>query len=1136
MTKVAKRVGVGQILDKQDATKTYNEQNEGLIYNDQNLGIRTQIEGADREVLTDTQTQNVSNKTISLSTLVSPSINSPTVSDGTFSNSVINNATINSASINVPVLSGGTLSLTTLESSSVNSCTLSGSTIDVDNNTLTNVEVDNLKSGVLLTTVVSVSINDANLFSAKCIKDYVDLQDSGVSGNLTNHINDTVGAHAASAISNTPSGNLSATDQQAVNNELQSDIDTRELASNKGAANGYCPLGADQKVPAANLPSYVDDIEEYANLAAFPVTGESGKLYLALDTSLLYRWSGSVYAEVSQSLALGETSTTAYRGDRGKTAYDHSQTTSGSHGITGSFVGTTDTQALTNKDYQGGTASDTSRLTLPSNTLTNLNGLTRKEGTVVYATDTDKVYYDDGTNLTAVGSGSGSGSLATYSQLKSDDDTGTWSTGNNATFLGGGSIAGTFTKQNATNPLNGTYSYTLVQAAGSLNDYIASDVQAVPLRSRGVTNSTDLVYTYDGSDNDIKWVVYDVTNASVIAVTSYIKSSSLAKTAQLVYDLPLTCTQVRFGAQVVVANNGKTLKFDDVQLATWTPQAVNLTQEEAATYTGYTSKDGSNRVRFANRTLYRAGTIFEDNWSTVATDGYVKVTAKKNINVVLSTNGVSQSATYLGISVRVYNSSGTLINIGAEDTTTLAGYAGSPSVTMQMSAGDYALVMFNNNTGANDISTNFSITATAISDNVVQSWQDGTEWTSFTPTGSWTTNTTYTGKWKRDGSDLDCDILVTASGAPTSANLTVNLPSGLAIDTTKIVSSSSGYMSLGLGRLIDANGSTYPLYGVYNSATSVSVNYTDDAATGVVYNQVSQATPVTIASGDTVHIKFRVPIQGWSSTPTLLALPAATQTEYVLEVNSNAAQSVAISTAIPFANIVTNKNMNWNGTSTTIPLAGMYKISANVFTSNAAGWGLSVFVNGSLKKSSCQAPSNITSQSLSVEVYLNQGDVVDVRQNGTGVTMNLSNNDAYHWISITRINGKNDGVFVGNVQPEWQYDISSYVTGFSSVSRAVAVVYKMGGGQYRMKFNIFGAANAASRPSYTVAISGVIFKALLPFQSVSSIDNNPVPQVAGAYGNSSNIIVYHTAAVTSSYSFSGDVELESKPTWATMTN
>jgi len=88
------------------------------------------------------------------------------------------------------------------------------------------------------------------------------------------------------------------------------------------------------KIPGILLPSFVDDVEEYSTKSAFPNPGESGKLYVDLSTDLIYRWSGSTYAEISPSLALGETQSTAYRGDRGKTAYDHSQTTGNPHNLT----------------------------------------------------------------------------------------------------------------------------------------------------------------------------------------------------------------------------------------------------------------------------------------------------------------------------------------------------------------------------------------------------------------------------------------------------------------------------------------------------------------------------------------------------------------------------------------------------------------------------------------------------------------------------------------------------------------------------------------------------------------------------------------------------------------------------------
>ena len=95
----------------------------------------------------------------------------------------------------------------------------------------------------------------------------------------------------------------------------------------------------DGLVPANQLPSYVDDVLEYANLASFPLLGEASKLYIAIDTNLVYRWGGSTYVVTSSSLALGDTSTTAYRGDRGKTAYDHSQATGNPHNLPAASTG-----------------------------------------------------------------------------------------------------------------------------------------------------------------------------------------------------------------------------------------------------------------------------------------------------------------------------------------------------------------------------------------------------------------------------------------------------------------------------------------------------------------------------------------------------------------------------------------------------------------------------------------------------------------------------------------------------------------------------------------------------------------------------------------------------------------------------
>ena len=91
----------------------------------------------------------------------------------------------------------------------------------------------------------------------------------------------------------------------------------------KGAASGVAELDANGKVPSSQLPSYVDDVLEYTAKSSFPTTGETGKIYVDTTTNLTYRWSGSAYVEISPSLALGTTSSTAYRGDYGNTAYSH---------------------------------------------------------------------------------------------------------------------------------------------------------------------------------------------------------------------------------------------------------------------------------------------------------------------------------------------------------------------------------------------------------------------------------------------------------------------------------------------------------------------------------------------------------------------------------------------------------------------------------------------------------------------------------------------------------------------------------------------------------------------------------------------------------------------------------------------
>lgn len=102
--------------------------------------------------------------------------------------------------------------------------------------------------------------------------------------------------------------------------ELNSKV--QQFINSKGAPNGLASLNESGIIPSAQLPSYVDDVIEVNTFSNLPGTGESGKIYIVQDTNLTYRWSGTDYVEISKSLALGETSSTAYPGDKGKATTD----------------------------------------------------------------------------------------------------------------------------------------------------------------------------------------------------------------------------------------------------------------------------------------------------------------------------------------------------------------------------------------------------------------------------------------------------------------------------------------------------------------------------------------------------------------------------------------------------------------------------------------------------------------------------------------------------------------------------------------------------------------------------------------------------------------------------------------------
>lgn len=226
-----------------------------------------------------------------------------------------------------------------------------------------------------------------------------------------------------------------------------------------------------------------------------------------------------------------------------------------------------------------------------------------------------------------------------------------------------------------------------------------------------------------------------------------------------------------------------------------------------------------------------------------------------------------------------------------------------------------------------------------------------TDWKNFTPTGSWSTNTTYTGKWRRVGDSMELDVSLTLAGAPTAAGLTVNMPSGYTIDTTKISATTGGSTPiLGVGTSWDSGTTIYQGYVTYNSTTSVIVYANGASSTYTNAQQVSNTVPMTWASGDIQSLKFSVPILGWSSS---VQTSDQTDTRVVAARayrSGNQSVSTAAETDIVF-NATSFDDVGGMNTSTgvyTIQVPGKYRVKTSLYISSAASevFTLSIYKTG----------------------------------------------------------------------------------------------------------------------------------------------------------------------------------------------
>jgi hypothetical protein len=190
----------------------------------------------------------------------------------------------------------------------------------------------------------------------------------------------------------------------------------------------------------------------------------------------------------------------------------------------------------------------------------------------------------------------------------------------------------------------------------------------------------------------------------------------------------------------------------------------------------------------------------------------------------------------------------------------------------------YRLIIHVATTNASSYTVNFD--NFVVNAGVVSQGPAISEWQTYTPTGSWVSNATYVGRWRRVGSQMEVQVRVELTGAPTAAGLTINIPSGYTIDTATLLSSDQGSATgiiLGTALALDAGTQQYPAIVAYNNTTSVAFRNPTGSTLGFAGTTVSNTHPFSFGNTDRFYANFTVPITDWAQTGVLNTVNQNTQ-------------------------------------------------------------------------------------------------------------------------------------------------------------------------------------------------------------------------------------------------------------------
>jgi hypothetical protein len=599
--------------------------------------------------------------------------------------------------------------------------------------------------------------------------------------------------------------------------------------------------------------------------------------------------------------------------------------------------------------------------------------------------------------------GSGASSLDTVFQLIGDDVP-NWSKGNNASFLGGGSLAGTFAAESTT-PLNGPQSYKYTQAAGSLNDYIASPIKSVSSRFRGRECTLYFPFDYNGNSNDIRVVFYDVTNSQEIPSSVYLQSSPTVSIFKTNIVIPSTCANIRVGFQVAVVNSGKILEFDDVVLSNDTTVYADIANQNQSA--GYPTS--SSTITIASPSYSSGSGLFSVSSS--------QITVLRSCKISI-TSSISLSTTDLVVTLA--RNGNTIAYDRARIATTNSLYA-SASATVDATPGD----IFTFTATASAVG-NLLISATASNSNILTAPETfSTDTSPLTYAGSGTVSGLAGLASASVGTFITFTTAINTTSthtqtttAPTQTTSDMN-NNGILLYTRAYNAASTAaqpaYVAIQIGKGmkgVSVNGYT---------STAKSGNYikpdqqavsgsTEQIGAFVGYNEVTGVLILNAATtwGSTFTGRYWIDNAGNARTSGYLVInasknPALTGIGLPARVYSesagNAGQVITANvTNIPFIGI-SDTHGAWNGSQYVVPETGIYSLSGSIYFTTSAARSFDLYIDGvSVKRVTDTTTSSY--HDLEHTTKLNKGQVISIRSL-TGGTLNTS--AMVHYLNITKV-------------------------------------------------------------------------------------------------------------------------------------